>query len=634
MTPRWHHIALLMLCALQINAQDTFDEEPIVLQGIEVQASRWTRQSGFRQVKVDSLRRSQHVHENLAQLLENNTSLFIKSYGLGGLATPSFRGTGASHTQVYWEGFNINSPMLGQVDLSLIPVAATEHIYLDYGGASLQHGTGGLGGSILLDSRPEFTKRWKGYAGITSGSFGMRNVLGQVTGGDEKWQINSRFYHRAASNDFPFMNSDKEWVRTQNAAFRQLGLMQDIYFKSHLLGTFSLKSWIQETDRNIQPPITVRINNEQIEDNFFRITGAWEKSNHHSMLKLSTAWFRESLIYENPAASVRSDNEVQSFRTKARGSHRINDAWMLTGGSDFFSDRADASVYNNIMHQQRLSLFSGTEYDGTRINFSFLIRTEWVDSLFSGPLPSLGIQYKLTGLPEGSWLRTNVSRNFRALTLNENFWAAEAGRSLLPESSWSAEMGLEVRQKMYGMELHHDVSLFSNWVDNWILWRPGVPSWRPENIQQVWARGFEYAITLNHQAGAWGFIVQGSYTFTRSTSRYPVHGLDNSANRQLIFIPEHEARIDGGISFRKYSIGLSQAYVSTRYVSSDHNAWLPAYLLTDLWTGRSFAIRKSLVELRGTIKNLWDFNYQVIPNYAMPGRYAEVSLFYHFNKKP
>ena len=64
----------------------------------------------------------------VAELLSENSVIYIKSYGSGGLSTASFRGTGAGHTQLTWNDININNPMVGQFDLSLVPAGFIDDI--------------------------------------------------------------------------------------------------------------------------------------------------------------------------------------------------------------------------------------------------------------------------------------------------------------------------------------------------------------------------------------------------------------------------------------------------------------------------------------------------------------------------
>ena len=113
------------------------------------------------------------LHQNapLADLLQEAPAVFVKSYGPSGSSTPAFRGTGASHTQLFWNGLPINSPMLGLTDLSLGNVGMFEDVSLVFGAASATYGDGGLGGAILLDNaKPE--EGLQVFAGQEVASFG------------------------------------------------------------------------------------------------------------------------------------------------------------------------------------------------------------------------------------------------------------------------------------------------------------------------------------------------------------------------------------------------------------------------------------------------------------------------------
>ena len=58
-----------------------------------------------------------------------------------------------------WNGININHPMLGQSDLSLIPAGLIDDIQIYYGGASMPLNSGGIGGIINLETKPVWKKR-------------------------------------------------------------------------------------------------------------------------------------------------------------------------------------------------------------------------------------------------------------------------------------------------------------------------------------------------------------------------------------------------------------------------------------------------------------------------------------------
>ena len=109
----------VLFCSFQLNAQDTVQVRQ--LDSIRIVAQRRLRDMGVQKTSLDSAGLRNDITGSLAQVLSQNSTVFIKSYGRATLSTASFRGTSPSHTQVTWNGMKLNSPMLGMVDFSTIP---------------------------------------------------------------------------------------------------------------------------------------------------------------------------------------------------------------------------------------------------------------------------------------------------------------------------------------------------------------------------------------------------------------------------------------------------------------------------------------------------------------------------------
>ncbi len=115
------------------------------------------------------------------RLAMNGTSIFIKNYG-SGLSSLSLRGTSASHTQIFWNEIPLQSPMLGQLDLSILPSFFLDELTLNLGNESLKNGAGGFGGALRLDSKLQKEKQNILLAGAASASrdrslpFGFRHA--------------------------------------------------------------------------------------------------------------------------------------------------------------------------------------------------------------------------------------------------------------------------------------------------------------------------------------------------------------------------------------------------------------------------------------------------------------------------
>lgn len=129
---------IIVLLSLSSYGQLSFSNDTIKIKEILVSGRReLSGSAGYKSTFIDSTILRDYSYGNLAEIIAENSTVFIKSHGLGGIASTSFSGTGASHTQVAWNEVNINSPMLGQTDLALIPAGFIDEIQVLHGGASL-----------------------------------------------------------------------------------------------------------------------------------------------------------------------------------------------------------------------------------------------------------------------------------------------------------------------------------------------------------------------------------------------------------------------------------------------------------------------------------------------------------------
>ena len=135
-------------------------KDTLHLPEFEIKSSFLLDNQGFKRSKIDSTILMPQLNANLSTILSQHSTIFIKSYGTGSLATSSFRGTTAQHTQVEWNGINLNSPMLGQVDFSQIQVSQFDGLEILYGAAGIARTSGAFGGVIDLVTSPDWNNRF------------------------------------------------------------------------------------------------------------------------------------------------------------------------------------------------------------------------------------------------------------------------------------------------------------------------------------------------------------------------------------------------------------------------------------------------------------------------------------------
>jgi vitamin B12 transporter len=146
------YLLLLFLPALPLLSANEAGADTIHLREVEIIRSILVPRSPLISGGLDTLSMELMSGQSLSELLACQPAIHIKSAGRGALSTASFRGTDASHTKVFWNGIRLNSPMLGQVDFSQIPVWIIDKVSILYGGSSLGEGSGALGGSVLLEN--------------------------------------------------------------------------------------------------------------------------------------------------------------------------------------------------------------------------------------------------------------------------------------------------------------------------------------------------------------------------------------------------------------------------------------------------------------------------------------------------
>ena len=133
--------------------------DTIYLQSVEVMSShvfnKVSKETMERKIDTAIIKRLKTV--SLSQLLIQHSPVFIKTYGPGSTASASFRGTTASHTLVLWNGMQLNSPTLGEVDFSTIPVFFTDEISLQWGSKTSAN-SGGLGGVVNIGNTQKFNE--------------------------------------------------------------------------------------------------------------------------------------------------------------------------------------------------------------------------------------------------------------------------------------------------------------------------------------------------------------------------------------------------------------------------------------------------------------------------------------------
>ena len=219
---------------------------------------------------------SQNLSENIATFLSQQSGIFIKSYGVSGLAAPSTRGTNFGHTAIIWNGFNIQSPMNGGLDLALLPISLVDDIKMQYGGSSALFGSGSIGGTLHLDNQPKFETKLYGIVGGKIGSFNNVAQYSKIGFGTKKTATSFNFFHSSGKNDFTYIKGNK-LQSVVNSASKNWNVGFNEKIKLVNSQELSFNFWYQDSYRQIPPSATSNNNLGLQEDKSIKTAIGWKK---------------------------------------------------------------------------------------------------------------------------------------------------------------------------------------------------------------------------------------------------------------------------------------------------------------------------------------------------------------------
>ncbi len=594
--------------------------------------------AGYKNLQIDSAIIEEYSHTTLAGLLVDNSLIFIKSYGMGGSATPSFRGTGANHTLIQWNNININSPMLGQSDLSLIPAGFIDDAEIRYGGASVYNATGGIGGTINITNKPEWRKGSVTTLSPAAGSFGQYSGLVKVKTGNLRFQSVTKAYLGFAENDFNYINNVissspvKEVMK--NSEVKQKGVMQEIYYKKNK-NILSARLWYQHSDRNLPSSMLIpqASESENQIDESVRTMISYDGKTGLSEYFVTGAYSYSELIYTNPLAGIDSRNRSESVTFKSGFTNSIGEYVKMKIFLENECTTINTENYGATKAARNVaSLSAMTEINSKgNIGAAILVKEILQDRTLSAPDFSAGLQLKLSDAKD-YYLKTNFSRNSRLPSMNDLFWLPGGNPDLRNEIAYTYELIYEMtKQILSPLMLKFDLALYHNTITDLIQWRPGIYSyWTADNVKNVNTSGLESSASLICNINNLTAALKVSYAYTNSTTKQSDIQNDESIGKQLIYVPEHMANASFRLAFSGFYANLRSSYTGYKYTTSDNSSGLPAYLLNSVSSGYMFHHKTNNISLGLSVDNLFNISYQTIAYYPQPGRYYSVKLLFQF----
>lgn len=635
------------------------------LREVSVMASRRLSDTGIEKTVLDTTILRQNLSYSMADILQRNSTLFIKSYGRATESTAEFRGTSPSHTQVLWNGIKINSPILGTVDFSYIPSYFVDEATLLHGASGINLTGGGLGGAIDLSTQPRFGEGWSAQLTQGFGSFYTFDEFIRLGYSNERWSTSTRLAYGSSKNDFHYTNRDKmvdekdenglivnsyhPREKNKSGYFDDVNLMQEVAYRVGKGNTIGASAWYGWSLRGL-PFLSVdykedkSFRNEHEQQTLYSLV-YWKHSAEKWNMDVRAGYTQQNIDYNNTTNHngtkdilTATRSVQQSGLVQAVFNYLPNRKWMLTISSN--------TTYQHVRSKDHTPFHTGQNFDRgrteeslatslkwrpvNRLSMSAILRQEMYGKKVLLPIPALFADLVLWD-KANLVLKGSLARNYRYPTMGDLYFKPGGNPSLKPERGLTYDIGLETAIRRKRHKFSASVTGFDSYISDWILWTPNHKGfWVPSNVRKVHNYGIEGSMGTEYNPHRdWHLSLRGNIAWTPSINRgEPLNDNDASYGKQLCYVPRFSANMAASVAWRGYMLTYNWMHYSERYTTSSGDTQfitgrLLPYFMNDLSLEKSFRIRVIDLSLKLAINNLLNNQYITVLSRPMAGRNYE-----------
>ena len=616
-------IALVACTGLQAQLDTT-----LVLPEMQVLELR-VNAIGTEKILFDKRQLEERSFFSLADFLNQESNIYVKSYGGNSLSSVSIQGASAAQTLILWNGLPIQSPTLGQLDLALIPNNFSEEVDIQLGGNSSSWGSGAIGGSINLKNEVDYNQNLELSYGASLGSYSNLIQQGKIQLGNAKFQSVSRVNYQRGMNDF-IISPDPAVpdYRQSNAAFVQAGILQSFHYRPNANHDIAVFAWIQQSEKEIPPTITQKNSEAFQEDAFYRLMANWKYTKNKHQLKTSFGHFREKQNYEDPLIDLSALNKFQSLLAEFDYRLSIHPRHQLQLSSTTVLNTSDNEAYGKKQMQNRSAVLAAYSYQFKRLALQLSIREEWVNNEFLLPVPYMGWQQ---GIGQNFTFKLKVSREFRLPTLNDLYWIPGGNKDLMPESGWSQELGLNYSQEVDGHKWSLAHSFFNRNIRNWIMWAPSNQAfWEAQNINKVWSLGTMSKVGYSYTRAKFSVATDLNFNYTRSIFQEALRFPRIAVGDQLLYTPVFQGMANFRLNIVGFELRYQHQIVGQTQGANDE---IPRFHVGNVHFSHPFDQGNLSGKIFLTINNIFNQNYVVVERRPMPGTNVLFGMHINFKNK-
>ena len=565
--------------------------------------------------------------KRVSDVLGENTSVFIKNYGVGQLSSISINGSSAAQTSIEWNGIKINSPTTGQVDLALFDMGTVDNMKVTNTATNQS-----VGGILSLNNNKMFnTDTLVSSNVIRYGSFNTLNLSSNNSYSFGMFSGSTKINYLRSDNDFPFVNNTQIGAPVQreiNASTSLISFLQqlDLKIRQYNVGVMF---WVTDADRQLPPIMTDPSGSEHEWDRSYRSMAYFTGRKKAFTFSLKSCYLYDWLKYTDPVGAVDSRSTAQAIRNLFNLGYNFKEKLLLDATINYDHELATSSGFDTVRSRD----ISGINISATYrfLDFSKVGISLKQDLLGTSALPFSPGAYILIGksIKKSSlYAKLSGARTYRLPALNDLYWNPGGNPSLQPEHAWNSSLSLDYGYKSLVKVL---VNGFYNYVTDWILWTPTQSGiWTAQNVKRVVSRGVNVSLKAQNKASLFGkglvVAFYAGYSYTNTISLDAASSDDDSKDKQLIYVPRHNFSASLQLQYRRFYVRTIHSFTGIRYTTTDDSQFLPGYYLTHLEAGKDFYFHNQQIGLSFRVNNITNCQYQVIEQRPMPGRSYEMTV--------
>jgi len=553
--------------------------------------------TGYRSIQINHI--PVKPGRALSSTMASIPSLTLRTYGgIGGLGTASIDGGLTSHTKILWNGIDLTSPQNGETDLSQMPFFLVGQLSISRTPA-LSFGSGSIDGSILISS-PKSSR-----IDVTSGSFGLRSIAGQIKIPSKNWKTDLGFGSLNSAGDFDYDYQGKNG-KIQNNRFNQTFFSLGVNRAISRRWFVSFRSLFTNQDRGIPglvfSPSPKAHRNDELQ--LFNIKTIRQIPNH--LLSISITTRNSDEHYINPQYAVDSQHDLTAsqmeigWKTSPLKSIELDQKLILKKETISSTDTDDhnrfVQSYVNAIRwaiSQNLSNESGIRFDREHVKFS---AWTW----------QAGFEYQM----KNGTVSLMSGNGFRYPTFNDMYWNPGGNPSLFPETTnWIRAHWVRQLKKH---ELSFRVS--SKRSKNLIQWTPADNYWQPQNIAKAQRNTFTFTLD-----GKLFKPIRYTAHFSYNNSK------DLNENKPLRYAPEYL----GAFGLKTESLPVS-GWLQGQYVGKRITLYSwpkdvtigPHFIFSG---GFNWSMYQRM-DILFSVENLLNEQYMTVNGYPEPGRSFSLTL--------